>query len=333
MSFAKRHWRAILFVAIATIGVASLGSFYALASQLAHPPRRALQPYHQEFLHHPDQHGLRIDSFTASDGTPVLVCSPDPDHPPGKRGKALRAQFAAEGVEIPAAGKCVGNLVLLHGRKGRKEDFLPIAERLCAVGFRCILPDLPGHGDNPTKDVTFGIQEAAIPQLVLAESAERYQFDEEPVGLLGMSMGGSVAVHAAVLHDAPWRTLVIISSFDALAPTVEKQVAHRLGNSIGKLCLQGVAPIYEFQTGVPLDSIQPAALAANLHLPTLIAHGAADNVIPIDSGRRLFDSLPESPEKTWIEIPDAGHDNVLITDFPIYHAIARWMLNRVPFKQ
>jgi hypothetical protein len=34
-------------------------------------------------------------------------------------------------------------------------------------------------------------------------------------------------------------------------------------------------------------------------------------------------------ETQWIEIPGADHDNVLITDFPIYAAIAEWMFKHV----
>jgi alpha-beta hydrolase superfamily lysophospholipase len=61
-------------------------------------------------------------------------------------------------------------------------------------------------------------------------------------------------------------------------------------------------------------------------MPTLVAHGNSDDVIPIDSAKRLFSSIPDSTPKQWIEIPGAGHDNVLITEYPIYSTIADWML-------
>ena len=44
------------------------------------------------------------------------------------------------------------------------------------------------------------------------------------------------------------------------------------------------------------------------------------------AGQRLYDSLPDTTTKKWQEIPGAGHDNVLITDFPIYAEIAEWMM-------
>jgi pimeloyl-ACP methyl ester carboxylesterase len=61
----------------------------------------------------------------------------------------------------------------------------------------------------------------------------------------------------------------------------------------------------------------------------LIAHGTADRVISIDGGRRLFDSLPGDISKKWVVIPDAGHDNVLVTSYPIYADIAGWMLRHL----
>lgn len=67
-----------------------------------------------------------------------------------------------------------------------------------------------------------------------------------------------------------------------------------------------------------------------LHCPTLIAHGTADHVIPIECGRRLHMALPSNIEKRWVEIPGADHDNVLITDFPIYAEMAAWLLRHVP---
>ncbi len=329
MSFPKRHRRAILISGFLLIALTILSLFHRTASEIAHPPRRALQDYHRGFLDHPERHGFHISSFTASDGTPVLVCTPSANDPPGLRGLTIRSQLESGGVAIPAVGDCIGTLVLLHGRRGRKEDYLPIAERLCAVGFRCILPDLPAHGDHPGKTATFGIRESGIPQLILTEAATRFRFPAQPAGLLGMSMGGSVAVHAAALPDAPWKALVVISSFDSLAPAVEGQAAARVGSTFGRLFVRSAASIYQSQTGIPLESIRPTRHAATLELPTLIAHGTADPVVPAGSGRRLFDSLL-SEDKSWIEIPDAGHDNVLITPFPIYRAIAAWMLVHVP---
>lgn len=295
--------------------------------QLACPPRKALEDHHREFLADPAAHGVRIDRFSAGDGTPCLVCTPDGS--PGKRGTIIRDQLAARGLPLPSYGTVKGTLVLLHGRKGRKEDYLPVAERLCAAGFRCIIPDLPGHGEHPGETITYGVREAALPERVLDEAARRFDFNKQPCGLVGMSMGGSVAVHAAGKGDVPWKALVVIASFDALEPAVRGQASMRIGETLAGMWMKGVAKIYESKTGIPLASIRPCESAEYVPIPTLVAHGTKDTITPMSSGRKLYECLPASIEARWIEIPGAGHDNVLITDFPIYATIAEWMMVRL----
>ena len=150
---------------------------------------------------------MRIEPFTASDGTPCLVVSPSGNL--GERGEVIRKQLTERGLTLPPFGLVKGTLVLTHGRKGRKEDYLSIAERLCAVGFRCVIPDLPGHGDHPADIATYGVREAGLPVRVMNEASRKFGFDPQPAGLMGMSMGGSVAVHAVDQPGTPWKALVV----------------------------------------------------------------------------------------------------------------------------
>ena len=67
---------------------------------------------------------------------------------PTPRQRQLRAQLRTRGLALPVYGNVHGTLILLHARKGRKEDLLPVAERFAAAGFRCLIPDLPAHGES-----------------------------------------------------------------------------------------------------------------------------------------------------------------------------------------
>lgn len=315
----------ILGLAAATLG----GAFGWAGHELSSPARRPLQDYHHEFLANTAEHGVRVESFRLKDGTPCLMMEPLTDGRLGRRGRVIREQLGAEGVDLPPAGQVTGTLVLVHGRKGRKEDYLLIGERLCAVGFRCLLADMPAHGEHPAKVITFGLREAGIPASLLSEASARFHFPDQPAGLLGMSMGGVVAVHAAAQERAPWKALVVISSFDRLDSAIQNNVASRVGDTLGKLWRAGAGWVYQMRTGVRLEQICSDAPASRLSIPVLMAHGTADRVIPIESGKRLFQSLPLMTEKEWIDVPDADHHNVLITDFPIYASVARWMLRHV----
>lgn len=299
------------------------------ADQLAHPPRRPLQDYHHEFLAAPSGHGVVLKSFTCSDGTPCLMCEPSPGGTLGKRGQVIRDQMQKKGITLPPPGKITSSLVLVHGRRGRKEDYLLIAERFCAVGFRCILPDMPAHGEHPGPIASYGLKEWHIPALALNEAAAKFGFDPQPAGIMGMSMGGAVTVRALVKNQVPWRAAVLVSTFDTLDSAVCQQASVWLGSWGGSILRGMVGPVFEWQTGVKIEAASSIALAPEIKCPFLVAHGTSDHVIPIGCGRRLYAALPASIEKRWVEIPGADHNNVLVTDFPIYAEMAEWLLRHV----
>jgi uncharacterized protein len=297
--------------------------------EIASPTRRPLMDYHREFMSNPTAHGLVVDHFTASDGMPCLVCTPYPSGNLSERGEKIRQQLGERHLKLPPFGKVIGTLVLVHGRKGRKEDYLAIAERLCAVGFRCVIPDLPAHGDHPATLATYGVREAELPARVLAEAARKFAFDPQPAGLFGMSMGGSVWVDAADQPAAPWKALAVICSFDSFPKVIESQASHYIGSALGPQWARATDIVYHWKTGIHLADIQPHRHAAMITIPTLIAHGTEDCVSSITRGKCLHDSLPATTLKQWIKIPGAGHDNVFITDYPIDADIAEWMLAHV----
>ena len=330
MRFLRKHRYPLLILLLVLLASVPFILVRWATAELASPPRRGLMDYHREFLADQPAHGIRVDEFAARDGTPCLVVSPSGG--PGKRGRILRDQLTGRGVHLAPFGEIRGTLVLLHGRKGRKEDYLGIAERFGACGFRCVIPDLPAHGDHPRAVATYGVREATIPAQVLEEAATRFGFPPKPSGLMGISMGGSVAVHAAALPDAPWSALVVVASFDSLREIVHADAKRRLGDMIGGMVADEMESLYQLRTGVGLPEIRPVDRLASVHVPTLIAHGTADAVVPPAAGRRLHDSLPAALERNWIEIPGAGHDNVLVTEHPVYAEMTSWFLDHLPHK-
>lgn len=322
----RNRWPLLLLSIVPLILLTATGLVVWAGSEIASPTRRPLMDYHRNFLSNPTAHGLVVAHFTASDGTPCFVCTPDPSGNLGDRGNNIRQQLTARRLGLPPFGKVIGTLVLVHGRKGRKEDYLPIGERLCAVGFRCVIPDLPAHGDHPATLATYGVREAELPARVLDEAALKFAFDPQPAGLIGMSMGGSISVYAADRPAASWKALAVICSFDSFPKVIENQASHYIGPALGPWWAMATDIVYHWKTGIHLADIQPHRHAALITIPTLIAHGTEDRASPITCGKYLYDSLPAATPKQWIEIPGAGHDNVLITTYPIYADLAEWML-------
>lgn len=147
---------------------------------------------------------------------------------------------------------------------------------------------------------------------------------------MGLSMGGAVSIRALAENKVPWRAAVLVATFDTLEHVVQHQASGHAGTWGGQVWQSITGWMFERETGMPISAANSAALIPDLHCPVLLAHGTADHVIPIECGRRLFETLPAAIEKRWIEIPGADHHNVLITDFPIYADMAEWLLRHVP---
>jgi pimeloyl-ACP methyl ester carboxylesterase len=96
-------------------------------------------------------------------------------------------------------------LVMLHGGIGAGEQMAPLAREL-AAGRRVILVDLQGHGhtadvDRPLRAESMGDDVAALIEHLGAGQAD----------VLGYSLGGEVALRAAIQHPGRVRRLVLIS--------------------------------------------------------------------------------------------------------------------------
>ena len=142
-------------------------------------------------------------------------------------------------------------------------------------------------------------------------------------------MGGSVAMHAADQPNPPWKALVVISSFDSFPTVIKGQASRYIGSTLGPIWASATDRVYQSKSGIHLADIQPQLHARQITIPTLVACGTADPVIPLSSARNLFDSIPATTPKRWVEIPGADHDKVLVTSYPIYADIAEWMLRNV----
>ena len=292
---------------------------------LASPARRALQDYHTVILENPEAHGISIERLDCLDGkVPTLIVEPDSQSVVGKRGELLRSQTKAKGVQLSEHGVIVKTVVLLHGRNGRKEDLLPVAERFCAVGLRCVLIDMPAHGDSPVQLVKFGADEweQDLPRAVLLECAEKFQFSADHAALWGMSMGGSFANSAVAdpKHGHTWSSLTIVCSFDSLQSVLEAQ-SHSsfLTDCVSKVC--------QSSGGADISQVSPALWVKDVTTPVLVVHGKEDQLIPSDNGKNLYHSYA-SERKRWIQVAEGNHSNILITPMPLYAEMAEWILQR-----
>ncbi|MGB1310523.1 MAG: alpha/beta hydrolase [Leucothrix sp.] len=324
-------WRTLrqLIILLLLLLVLAVAAASQINEAIFSPPRRVLQEYHMDRLTNPTHYGLTIRSHQCLEGkAPCLLVEPDALSGAGKRGKKLRRQLAHKQFELPAYGRVKGMVVLLHGRKGRKEDLLPVAERFVAAGFRCLLLDMPAHGDNTVNTMSFGesLFERDLPSKALQEVKQHFALPDEPAALWGMSMGGAFAISAASQASAEWDALMIVSSFSSLAEVLDAQIPAKWKGAVDALM-----PLLNMERQLrsypAINTIQPKQSAASINIPTLLVHGERDAYVVPAQGRALYNAIPHD-NKLWITVPDAGHANVLATPMPLYSEMSAWLLNQ-----
>jgi 2-succinyl-6-hydroxy-2,4-cyclohexadiene-1-carboxylate synthase len=102
--------------------------------------------------------------------------------------------------------KVLPRLVLLHGFTQTRQSWRRTATAL-AASYRAIVPDLPGHGQAAAKTASFDAVTAYVRAL-------------EPSILVGYSMGGRIALHAA--FQLPVDRLILVGASPGVADPAER---------------------------------------------------------------------------------------------------------------
>jgi pimeloyl-ACP methyl ester carboxylesterase len=231
-------------------------------------------------------------------------------------------------------------LVGLHGGGGYGRMLAPIGLLARRLGLEAVLPDLPGYGLTrvPRRRFTYETWVACATDLIAAESLR----SKRPVIVLGASMGGMLALHAAAA-GASLAGIVATTLIDPRDPAV----LHALGSTpwSGPLGARVLASAPALTDPLPV----PMALATNMRAianneaitrivchdrlggarvvparflrtwlqynpdgepgtvrrPVLLAHPANDRWTPTELSQRVFDRLP-GPKRIVI-LKNCGH--------------------------
>jgi pimeloyl-ACP methyl ester carboxylesterase len=190
--------------------------------------------------------------------------------------------------EIHGAGE---PLVLLHGGLGMTGMFGDLLPRL-AQGRQVIAVDLQGHGRTADIDRPLRLELMADD---IAALIRHLGFSH--VDLMGYSMGGGVALRAAIQHHALVRRLVLVSvpfRRDGWYPEVVTAMAH-VGAAAAPFMRE--SPQYRAYSAIAPDPTRfPALLdkvgdmlgqdydrtdaVAAMRIPTLLVYGDADSISP-----------------------------------------------------
>jgi pimeloyl-ACP methyl ester carboxylesterase len=132
-------------------------------------------------------------------------------------------------------------LIALHPLALESSAFAGAAQEIDALGLRTLGVDLPGFGQSPLVEGRLTPAVLAEPVIELARSLER------PPILMGMSLGGRVAIEVALRAPEAVRGLVLVAPYlPWLRHQRFHQMAHHLDPSWGdRLPLENYWPLLE----------------------------------------------------------------------------------------
>jgi len=142
-------------------------------------------------------------------------------------------------------------LLLLHGFTQTRQSWRPV---MAALGGRrrAIAPDMPGHGLAAARPASF----AACTGYVRALGGDRF-------ALAGYSMGGRVALHAALALGSRLDRLVLIGASPGIADAGERAARRAADDALAdRIEAIGVEPFAREWASLPLWEGQPERVAA-----------------------------------------------------------------------
>jgi len=214
--------------------------------------------------------------------------------------------------------------------------------------YRCIAWDMRGHGRSECPPGPWTMQDLVTDLIAFIEGV-----NARPCHLLGMSIGGMIAVRLAIQREDLVRSLVLVdTTADAEADDVavvyrgfQEQIATNDG--IPDELATGTLPIFYGQAYVDANpeamkfhvdreqDMETTALVqgidallgrdsvvdrlGEIRVPTLVIHGDADAAIPIAMGEQLADGIPGAE---LVRVPDVGHSTPLESPDVVNEALA-----------
>jgi carboxylesterase len=214
----------------------------------------------------------------------------------------------AEAASFPGGPHGV---LVIHGFTGSPQSMRPLAVAIAGAGFAVELPRLPGHGTAMEDLLPVGWADwsAAVEGVYrgLAARCDR-------VGVVGLSMGGALAVWLAATHPEIGALVTINAAVEPGGAELAKMgrdllaagtdVLPGIGSDIAKpdteeVCYPGlpVAPMITMVEAV--DELAP--LVPGITCPALVFSSVEDHVVPPSAGAWLAAHLSGPVETVTLE--------------------------------
>ncbi len=202
-------------------------------------------------------------------------------------------------------------VLIIHGFAGGTYDEEPLFFKLQNyLEFDVYNFTLPGHSINLSSDVKYEDWINSVDDKINTLLKLGYK----KIYLVGHSMGGVLATHAAIKYPQVDKVVLVAPAFNYLSMTEESDVVKVLKSAtdviktyqakevVSRLLKVSVNQLKEFQELVKVSKNNPSLLTQK----TLIIHGTKDQLVPFESSNKIFNEM-KCP-KWIIKVSDVTHD-------------------------
>ena len=186
-------------------------------------------------------------------------------------------------------------LLWCHRNAGNIIHRLDNLVRLQEVGVSVFLFDYRGYGRSQGRPSEVGLYRDALAAYTYLTETRR--LSPKQIIIFGRSLGAAVATQLASVRPAAG--LVLESAF----PSIE---------AIARYYYYGLPVHWLLGARFPLEE-----RLKEVHMPVLVVHGALDDIIPFELGKRVFEAA--NAPKSFYAIPNADHNNVFVVGGPPYY--------------
>lgn len=211
-------------------------------------------------------------------------------------------------------------ILILHGWGSCAKNWQQVKELLENKGYRVLVPDLPGFGQNPPPAIAWNIDNYVE---WVKDFAEKNNFGRlsgeqaEPFFLLGHSFGGSVAAKYSLRYPEKIEKLFLASSAGIRKKTAKKEFFKKISPFFRSFSLSKrifyrffVKSDYQYTSGVMRETYlnvineDISGLFSQIKVPTVIIWGEKDDITPISDAYFMNKEIKNS---TLEVLPGVGH--------------------------
>lgn len=210
-----------------------------------------------------------------------------------------------------------GAVVLVHGGGVTREEggfFGRLADGLAAAGLASVRFDLRAHGESEGRQEELTLA-AVLNDIRVMLAFARARVDTPNVTLLGASFGGGICAYYAARRPAEVSRLVLFNpqldykqrTIDSRSYWMDDNISDEMAAELNKQGAIQFTPTLKH--GRPLLNevfwLKPQEALGDVQAPTLIVHGDADTLVPVESSRAAVPRFNAPCEL--VEVPGSQH--------------------------